>query len=280
VARHARTLQIIQEAHDILEAFHPMTLRQIHYQLVSRQVTENTPSAYKGLSRHLAYARRDGLIPWEWMEDRLRVVRNAGDGWESVDEYWRFQVRQLEDGYSRALWPSQPAYLHVWLEKDALSGIFDDALRDYNVPYNVGRGYDGWSSIHDASQRYKLINKPLTILYFGDFDPSGEDMVRSLRERLADRGCTPTIIKVALTEDDIARYNLPPNFTKKSDSRSKKHIEKHGDISVELDALPPNVLRARLVHEVEQHLDMAALRRVREQEIEDRAALAERVQRI
>ena len=49
------------------------------------------------------------------------------------------------------------------------------------------------------------------ILYFGDFDPSGEDMVRSLPERL---GSYPEIVKCALTFDDVERYDLPSDFTK------------------------------------------------------------------
>jgi len=107
------------------------------------------------------------------------------------------------------VWERQPTYLEVWLEKDALSGIFEDVLHRYGVTLNVGRGYDGWDSIHNAADR---LSDGDTILYFGDFDPSGEDMVRSLRERLAFFGCNPTVVKCALTAEDIERYQLPPDF--------------------------------------------------------------------
>src|SRR5262245_4399976 len=73
----------------------------------------------------------------------------------------------------------------VGKEKDALSGIFEDALDPYGVTLNVGRGFDGWDPIHNAAQRLRDED---VILYFVDFDPSGEDMVRSPRERLADQG--------------------------------------------------------------------------------------------
>ena len=85
--------------------------------------------------------------------------------------------------YQRDVWPTQPAYVEVWLEKDALSGIFEQELRSYSVTLNVGRSYNGWDSIHHAADRYPHAQAgdiPTTILYFGDFDPSGEDMVRSL----------------------------------------------------------------------------------------------------
>jgi hypothetical protein len=277
MGRHAKTQRIIDEAAAILDAFHPMTVRQVHYQLVARLVTENTESRYKALSRYLTDARRKGDIPWERIEDRLRRPRGGGDGWSDAQTYLDSQLDWIARGYRTAIWPEQSRYVEVWLEKDALSGIFDEALAPYHMTYHVGRGYDSWSSVHNAAQSYQRVDKPVTVLYFGDFDPSGEDMARSLRERLAECGACPTIIKVALTKGDIERYHLPEAMTKDSDTRSKKHVAEHGDISVELDALVPPVLRARLVEAVEQHLDMDALAAVREREARDRAWLDRQV---
>ena len=152
-----------------------------------------------------------------------------------------------------------------------MSGIFEKTLDAYGVTLCVARGYDGWDSIHNATVRYQVA-KPTTILYFGDFDPSGEDMVRSLRERL---DCAPERIKCALTAADIRQYNLPPDYTKPTDSHRKAFVEKHGDVSVELDALPIDILRTRLVTEVEARMDMAALETVRETEDAERELLVE-----
>jgi hypothetical protein len=94
-------------------------------------------------------------------------------------------------------------------------------------------------------------------------------MVRSLGVRLAKLGSTPDIVKVALTCDDIEQYHLPPDFTKKTDTHSKKFIAKYGDVSVELDALPVAVLRQRLIDEVEKRIDMDALATVKLEEKAD-----------
>ena len=158
----------------------------------------------------------------------------------------------------------------MWLEKDALSGIFEDVLSPYGVTLNVGRGYDGWSSIHQAADR---LGDGDVVLYFGDFDASGEDMVRSLRERLSSLGCDPTVRKCALTAEDIERYRLPPDFAKASDSRRDAFVAVHGDVSVELDALPAAVLRERLVSEVETRMDLVSLARVKELEEQERSRL-------
>jgi hypothetical protein len=98
--------------------------------------------------------------------------------WADVPAFAKTVIRS----YRRDLWTTQPRYVEVWLEKDALSGIFEDELDDYGVTLNVGRGFDGWSSIREAAARYIEAERQTTILYFGDFDPSGENMTTSLRE--------------------------------------------------------------------------------------------------
>jgi hypothetical protein len=288
MGKHAKTVKLLEVAVEVLTAQHPMTVRQVYYQLVSRQVIENNRGQYQAVSNALVEARKDGTIPWEWIEDRLRRPREVLM-WENLTE----RINAAVNGYRRDVWPLQPRYVEVWLEKDALSGIFENALRRYGVTLNVGRGYDGWDSIHNAAERYqrwppmpyaeddpRLLEWdaemiPTTILYFGDFDPSGEDMVRSLGERLAFFEVEPTIKKCALTADDVTRYQLPPDFTKATDTRRAAFVEKYGDIAVELDALPVEVLRARLVEEVEALMDLQALAEIRQLENEERQRLAD-----
>jgi hypothetical protein len=106
-------------------------------------------------------------------------------------------------------------------------------------------------------------------------------MTTSLRERLHSfSGCEPEIQRVAILKEDIERYNLPPDFAKLSDSRAKSFIERYGNESVELDALPAAVLRARLVASVEDLMDLDALERVREQENAERKRIEKALKRI
>jgi hypothetical protein len=260
MSKHQKTRTILEAAHSILEAHHPMTVRQVYYQLVSIQVSENSRSAYQAVSIALVGARKEGFIPWSWIEDRTRRPRKVSM-WDSLSDFGD----SVLSSYRRDVWNSQPCYVEVWLEKDALSGIFEDALGPYGVTLNVGRGYDGWDSIHNAAERYGA-GESTTVLYFGDFDPSGEDMARSLEERLLFFQSSPEIQKIALTYEDIALYNLPPNYTKTGDTRQKGFVTKHGDNAVELDALPYDVLRDRIVREIELRMDLDALDVVRETE--------------
>lgn len=180
--------------------------------------------------------------------------------------------------YRRDVWGGQVGYLEVWLEKDALSGIFERALNPYGVTLNVGRGYDSWSSIYEASERYG--DGTVTVLYFGDFDPSGEDMVRSLVDRLGFFDCYAPIEKVALTVEDIERYELPPNPAKRTDTRSAAFIARYGDQAVELDALPPDVLEGLIIAEVEARMNLEALEATKEQEGRDLEQLRKFLQNV
>jgi hypothetical protein len=99
-------------------------------------------------------------------------------------------------------------------------------------------------------------------------------MVRSLQERLAHQGSRPSIVKCALTLEDIERYRLPANFTKVTDTRRAAFVARYGDVSVELDALPAAVLQERLRAEVEKRLDLEALAEVRRVEEQERARVA------
>jgi hypothetical protein len=267
MGRHAKTRAVLERTVAVLTEHHPMTVRQVYYQLVSRQVLENSRSQYQAVSNLLVEARKEGTIPWNWVEDRLRRPRHV-PMWGGLREF----AETARQAYRRDVWATQPQYLEVWLEKDALSGIFEDALESYGVTLNVGRGYDGWDSIHNAAARFSD-GAGVTVLYFGDFDPSGEDMVRSLRDRLAFFGCKPTIVKVALAEEDVRRYSLPPDFTKATDTRRAAFVAKYGDVAVELDALPIAVLRARLLEEVETRMDLEALSAVHDAERSDRQRL-------
>jgi hypothetical protein len=270
------TLALIAAAAAILaKSKTAMTLRQLHYQLVARQVTPNTRGAYKSLSKALAWARVHGVVGWDAIEDRLRVPR-AVPQWRDLADFADAVLRS----YRRDVWSQQPELVEVWLEKDALSSIVGDVLEPYGATLNVGRGYDGWSSLHAAAIRYRHAaeaGRPVTVLYLGDHDPSGQDMVASLAGRLSEMGADPTIERVAILPEDIDRYQLPPDFTKTTDTRRAAFVAKHGDRAVELDSLPVDALVARLGAAIVAHLDQAAFLAVQEAEAADQGRITETV---
>jgi len=264
-----KTLELIESARAVLAEYHPMTVRQVFYQLVSRLVLKNTEQQYKQLSRHLTTAREEGIIPDEWIEDRTRRPRDV-PMWDGLDEF----LSDARYWYRRNVWNTQPRYVVLWVEKDALSGIFEEITNEYGVTLVVGRGYNSHSIKAEMAKRFQSIEKPITILYFGDFDPSGENIYQNLKESFPrDFGISLEIKKVALRFEDIERYQLPPNPAKKTDSRAGSFIEKYGDISVELDALPLPVLQKRIRESIHHRMDMEALLQVAQVEAKEKARL-------
>lgn len=71
---------------------------------------------------------------------------------------------------------------------------------------------------------------------------------------------------VAVTQDQIDAYDLPTRPTKETDSRSRNF---YGE-SVEVDALPPSVLREIARDCITQHVDDDAMERTRQVEEAER----------
>jgi hypothetical protein len=257
-------MKLIEAAAAVLAEHRPMTLRQVYYQLVSRHAIQNNRNEYQRLSNALVKARQEGIIPWDWIEDRTRKPRQPAM-WADLRDF----LETVRQAYRKDIWTSQNRYVEVWLEKEALAGIFEPITGEYGVTLVVGRGYNSWTALYEAAERIRAMDRPTVLLYFGDFDPSGEDICRALREGLAFFGVFPEVAKAALTKEDVLTYNLPPDFAKTTDSRRKAFVERYGDMAVELDALPLPVLRKKIREAVEANLDMTALEEIRQEERED-----------
>ena len=135
--KHKKTMNLIEAAKEILSnQNNPMTLRQTYYQLVSKQIIENNKNEYQRLSSALVWARKQGIIKWEWIEDRTRQPKKVSM-WLNLADFFDTVKRS----YRKDIWVNQKNYIIVWLEKDALSGIFFRITRRYGVMLVVGKGY-------------------------------------------------------------------------------------------------------------------------------------------
>ena len=248
-----------------LEAYKPLTLRQIYYQLVSKEVIENTTSQYGMLSGLLKWARLDGKVSWDDVEDRVRAV-HSGIGWDDKEEFIEQELDRFLEGYRRHLVQSQDVFLEVWIEKDALSRLCSTITKEYCVSTVVCRGFSSVTFLHEYANRvdwHRSQGQEPVMLYFGDFDPSGEEMAVSMGKTLRDEmGIEELRLeKVALRVEDIAQYRLPhdPRALKKTDTRAKKHVERYGELAVELDALPPNILEGKIRVAIEAEIEVDLL---------------------
>jgi hypothetical protein len=225
------------EIYSLLEAEQPMTVRHCFYRLVSSGVLDKTESEYKGtLIRLLGKMRRSGEIPFHWLVDSTRWVRQIKT-YDSLTE----MAEDCKRTYRRALWREQPVYVEVWCEKDTIATILSQVTAQFNVPLMIARGFSSLTFIYGAAEIIKSQNKPTHILYFGDHDPSGKIISKVLERDLRDfsDGADITFTRLAVTEQQIIDWSLPTRPTKKTDSRAKNFIGE----SVEIDAIPATDLQ-------------------------------------
>jgi len=267
----------LEEINTIIEAYqdqgYVMTLRQLYYQLVARGVLPNSDKEYKKLGALLVKGRMAGVVDWDAIEDRGRTAHLP---------YWANNVsealRHLSSYYRLDRMATQPVYLETWVEKQALEGVLKRVTEHYHVRLMVNKGYSSASAMYEAAKRFKEAwedGKDCHILYLGDHDPSGLDMVRDIRQRLHDFGEEPEVSHIGLTMEQVLELDPPPNPAKITDSRSDWYISKYGDESWELDAIPP----PRLVEIVEgailELIDEDAFEERKEQETKDLLRLHE-----
>jgi hypothetical protein len=259
--------KIREEIYRLLLQDHPMTVRQVFYQLVSRAVTAKTEQEYKAtVVRLLTDMRLSGEIPFGWIADNTRWMRKP-QSYSSLEA----ALSQTAQCYRRSVWDQQPAYVEIWCEKDALAGVLYEETEIWDVPLMVTRGYASVSFLHGAAQAIQAQEKPAFIYYLGDFDPSGVNISRDVERKLSTFSPNADIHfqRIAVTLEQISVLRLPTRPTKKSDPRSKGFDVQ----SVELDAIPPRTLR-ELVHEhIEQHVDQQALQTLKLAEAEERSIL-------
>ncbi|MGH3428511.1 MAG: hypothetical protein ACRDQZ_13245 [Mycobacteriales bacterium] len=271
------TLQVIAQANDIIATYarqgYDLTLRQLYYQFVSRDLIANKQTEYKRLGDIVSKGRRAGLIDWSAIVDRTRNLQSLST-WDSPSDI----VNAVATQFRYDWWANQPVYCEVWFEKDALMGVFERPANRYRVPFFSCRGYTSDSEIWGASQRLvkqRKAGKRCVILHFGDHDPSGIDMTRDIGDRLRLFRARVDVRRLALNFDQIDQYGPPPNPAKETDSRFAEYQALHGDESWELDALEPTVLGALVRDEVDALVDKTAWDAERLREAEARAELAE-----
>ncbi len=296
-----------------------LTLRQLFYQLVTRNIITNEEKSYANLSTLVSNGRLIGVLDWEAIEDRGRLPKTPTE-FSSLSELVEAALRS----YRLPRLAGQPNYVELWVEKDALAGVLAPLAREFHVVLQVNKGYASQSSMWEAACRIDRLCRDeegcvvsdAIILYLGDLDPSGEDMVRDIQERLDlflrgylnmeegdfDRFAfsdmshySPAagveiegsgdevslqVVKIGITPEQVKTFRPPPNPAKLSDSRAAKFIVKHGRHSYEVDALPPNVLQELVRAEVGSRLDISKVDEIKERERRDKAQLRLAVEKL
>jgi hypothetical protein len=267
---------LIEHANKILAEYAQrglvVTLRQLYYQFVSRDIIPNNQKEYKRLGSVVNDARLAGLIDWDYMQDRTRNLARLAS-WDSPDGI----IRSAARSYHRNLWEGQKNYVEVWIEKDALVGVIEQVCERYDVPFFSCRGYTSQSEMWAAARRfqtYERQGRKTHVIHLGDHDPSGKDMSRDITDRMNSTfGSTVSLDRIALNMDQVKQYNPPPNPAKITDSRAEGYIAEFGEESWELDALDPDVLERLIESSIGRLLNRKLFDKVVERQESEREVL-------
>lgn len=268
------TLELIDFMNDLIGSYqrqgYVLTVRQLYYQLVARDVITNDLNSYKRIAAMINDAKLAGLIDWDAIEDRTRdfIVKSR---WSSVSDILDACVYS----FHMNMWQDQENQVYVIVEKEALVGVLERTCDEYDVPLLAARGYPSSSVLYDFAKKHiacKHRGKSHTIIHLGDHDPSGLDMTRDLSERinlLTGGSHHIAIERIALNYDQIEEQRPPKNPAKDSDSRFDSYRKKFGTSSWELDALSPEFLNNLVSSKIEQFIDFEDWD-ARKEEISDR----------
>ena len=262
----------------------PLTLRQIHYRLLTRSVLrnartglkyDNSQKAYKDLSDLLSRARLEELVPWESMHDPTRP-RTEWEQWNNVGEYMRGELDSFLCGYHRDLLQSQPAYVELVVEKITVQEIAERAAYSYRVPVGVGRGYASVTALEETAARFFASGKDeFVLLIASDLDPEGENISETWGACLRDEHGVENlkVVKVGVNPEQVAEYGLSPLPVKDTSSRAAGYTAEHGESVYELEAFEPSVLQQIIRDAIRKTLDMEMFAKERERESEDARSL-------
>jgi len=254
-----KSINLIDTANKIIREYQAdgfdLTLRQLYYQMVARDLIPNTQKEYKRIGSILNDARMAGLVDWYAIVDRTRTLRR--------NSHWSHPASILESAaasYLQDKWNGQPYRVEVWIEKDALVGVIADVCEKWDAPYFSCRGYNSqsnmWSAGHNRFRENRRQKK--VVLHLGDHDPSGIDMTRDIDDRLAifaEGAEVVDVRRIALTMDQVDLYGPPPNPAKVTDSRANGYIDRFGRNSWELDALEPRVIVDLIESSIKELID-------------------------
>jgi hypothetical protein len=237
-----------------------ITPRQYYYHAIQTlgldvSTSQKATNAYARIDYIINKARLGGIIPFKSIIDTTSLYGTRQYSFP-IETFLTYQSLKY-----RSIWfENQDCYVEVWIEKEALSRIASEVADNLGVYVSCSGGRNTWSQIHSAAQRFKAMGKETNyILYFGDLDPTGKDILQWLREAFPTLKChNVEIEEVALNIEDVERFNLA-RLPLKSHQKQKKmlqwYLDNYCNYGTELDALEPDSLRKKIHDAILSKLD-------------------------
>jgi hypothetical protein len=192
-----------------------LTVRQLFYIEVSRFPKDYpaTRAFYKRMNRYLSKVRRV----------------NPEVHKKFIDPTRQFTIPPLS--YPR---------IEVFVEKDSIRNFIGKLVAKYRLGIQVLRGFASLSMYRKALERARK-RGVITVLYCGDWDPSGL-LIEEVAQEEMDHKTGIRFFRLAITLEQIKRFRPPSRPVNMKDSRAKEYVEKYGDRCWDVEAIRPRIL--------------------------------------
>ncbi len=262
-----RAAFLIQYAND----HGPVTTRGLYYQaeVAGLPGIDKTEKGYAKVQRQVLALRRSGRMGYDLIADATRYMRRPQtyDGWESA-------LHATAQMYRKSLWADSDKEVEIWIEKSALAGVVFPVTSEYDVPLMPSGGFTSETFAHDAVEHLRGTGKTLVAYALYDFDRSGMDATKSLREKVerfgGEYGVPVEFEQLGLTAYQVEAMNLPTRAAKRTTKADQRWPYSY---AAELDAIPPDMLRAIVRAAIEQHLPARELEQMKRVEQMERETL-------
>jgi hypothetical protein len=270
----ALTLSRERACYEILQEIQPASVRAVCYQLFNRKLIESmAKSQINTISAMLTRLREEGVVPWSWIVDGTRELQRSAQ-WGDIEEY----ARAVERSYRKDYWEDQPTFIEVWSEKSTVEGTLWPVIRTTGVGFRSLHGYNSATKVHEAASASAQDDRQWIVFYVGDWDPDGLYMDHEdLPRRLDEYGGDIDLRRLALAAGDLGTRvpddaSFPPE-DKKDGSRYRWFKDRYTTRCWELDALNPNVLRARVEAAIREEIDEESWARMQLAEAAEKESL-------
>ena len=268
----------------------PTTVRGLYYQAVISALlyfiqkdSDGQKTYYNLVQTRVLELRREGLIPWDCVTDESRASYNLSRfdtpaAFADVAPY----------SYRLDFWRDQQVRPLVMVEKAGQVPVYLDHARRMGVDVAACKGYGSASHLRDVAgviDGWLDQGQYVDLIVCADFDPSGDDWPRAALEEIQQHVSRPGSLAMRrelVTVDDLAELGpaVALRAANPNDSRTRAFLDRYDfsadtECCVEMDAMNPNVARARVENIVMEMFDgdMEAERAL-QQEHRDRIAAA------
>lgn len=214
-----------------------VTARWVFYRLLQAGTLDKKDD-YKRLLSYLSKARKGWYGGWrpDTLTDDSRAAQVKGGGYRDGKRWAQILAQQSRCVLDR--WPSQETYVEIWFEAAAMSAQFE-FYADNNIPLLAFHGDVSipakWEAATRLVRRWRQMQKPIHVMYYGDLDPKGMQIPLSARDDVrqmmvdalylegtllssAEREATYremldnfTFTRIGLNEDQVDQYSIQEN---------------------------------------------------------------------